>query len=679
MVDPAPFSSAMPEAVRAELARGRRGEGVTAAWLEMPFRQIAESQALLGQPTLPPSVVGWLAGIAMFGDEFNELAPRILQRRAIVPYVIDAFVAGMRAGVPVQKQQWKGIESLVHDPVDVGLAPVLAIGCASASAATRTVALRLARRLGAPARAAIVGARATATQVAARRLDEALASLAPATTPVPAGDLALLEQLLAAWRETRDPALEPLIRRAGTEVARARGALSARSKGELETRWLALAEGCDAADIDRLLETPWPATWKPALARVTALARLPPDPRIALGVVVRAGMYASGGAQPLHEAVASLILRMPTATLAEPIAAAIVDRGSYYGTAYLRARQAVEEVTPRAAPPALIAAATARFGERAELAALWATHVANPADLAHRAVLADALQVAGDPRGEFIALQLAGGRAAALLAEHEETWFGTIPKIDRCSRRFARGFPVGLRTSASAEALLRTLDDPAWVTIEDLAIETFEDEVAPLIRRLPMLRRLAVKRSVLDAVVGCGVDMPFPRLAVIALATRGDRPWLADRRTFPALKLVACDWGVSRWELEPFRAQQAAAAEHDLVAAYLAFPLGRFPDVLAMRGKVPRETRLVFALDPEGLRAHGWCAKLTRDGGPIALTWCGGPAHYRSDGDQIVDALARANAKELTVHGPIGDAMRASLAKRGVVLHAGRAFDPLEP
>src|SRR5258706_7507622 len=59
--------------------------------------------------------------------------------------------------------------------------------------------------------------------------------------------------------------------------------------------------------------------------------------------------------------------------------------------------------------------------------------LANPDDLALRAVYADELQAAGDPRGEFIALELANdpahaGRRIALLAKHARQWWPELPR-----------------------------------------------------------------------------------------------------------------------------------------------------------------------------------------------------------------------------------------------------------
>src|SRR6185295_2797447 len=92
------------------------------------------------------------------------------------------------------------------------------------------------------------------------------------------------------------------------------------------------------------------------------------------------------------------------------------------------------------ADPAIVARATKRLGAPDELAALWALHAEDPGDLGRRAVLGDALQRAGDPRGELIALQLALGsgrdlpggdaRAQQLIAAHGRRWLPLATDTD---------------------------------------------------------------------------------------------------------------------------------------------------------------------------------------------------------------------------------------------------------
>ncbi|MCX5746115.1 MAG: hypothetical protein NT062_26860, partial [Proteobacteria bacterium] len=83
-----------------------------------------------------------------------------------------------------------------------------------------------------------------------------------------------------------------------------------------------------------------------------------------------------------------------------------------------------------------------------ELATLWREAIANPDDDAVREVLADALQAAGDPRGELMSLQLLPAdpdqaparrdRIRELVARHGKVWLGGLaPGVT--AARFDRG------------------------------------------------------------------------------------------------------------------------------------------------------------------------------------------------------------------------------------------------
>src|SRR5262249_11451897 len=123
------------------------------------------------------------------------------------------------------------------------------------------------------------------------------------------------------------------------------------------------------------------------------------------------------------------------------------------------------------AEPALFARARAAIGTD-PLAALWQRHREAPDDLAHRRVLAAALTAAGDPRGEFIALQLAGttkalAAAAKLLAANVSNWLREMPWQGRDSQSFERGFLVTWVRRSSIEACVETLDNVEWATVEE--------------------------------------------------------------------------------------------------------------------------------------------------------------------------------------------------------------------
>ena len=114
-----------------------------------------------------------------------------------------------------------------------------------------------------------------------------------------------------------------------------------------------------------------------------------------------------------------------------------------------------------------------------EIHALLDLVYASPDDDSPRHVLADLLQELGDPRGEFIALDLLKESVDVearnkLLREHGAKWLGLLsPVVSTETVLFERGFPCIVDASfASEEVVARCGDDPAWATITDI---TFED------------------------------------------------------------------------------------------------------------------------------------------------------------------------------------------------------------
>ncbi len=113
-------------------------------------------------------------------------------------------------------------------------------------------------------------------------------------------------------------------------------------------------------------------------------------------------------------------------------------------------------------------------------ALLESVHRARRDDDARR-VYADCLVERGDPRGEFIHLQLDRSlgqsnldmyaRELALLAEHGEAW--TSPLGEVASRvEFERGFPAQLELDGRAAGanLPALVEHPSWATIDELSV-----------------------------------------------------------------------------------------------------------------------------------------------------------------------------------------------------------------
>ncbi len=102
--------------------------------------------------------------------------------------------------------------------------------------------------------------------------------------------------------------------------------------------------------------------------------------------------------------------------------------------------------------------------------------LAAPEDDAPREVYADWLIARGDPRGDFIACQLAaargaaeaGSRARALFATHGEAWAAALGGVEPSDVTFERGFPVSC--AARADALEGLRPGAAWSTVTRLEI-----------------------------------------------------------------------------------------------------------------------------------------------------------------------------------------------------------------
>ncbi len=390
------------------------------------------------------------------------------------------------------------------------------VGLISNSSQIRAAATAVMRREPSKAKPILEAARLwTLPTTQTKRLDQALALLEPTPAKAPVTD-DLLGRLIAAWARSFDERLIVPIAAAGAAQSAKRGPLRAASKGELEKAWLALAAKKDPGDVDRLLGTPWPGAWKLALARVEALKSFPPDPRIAAAVKEHAARYTSWRGRAVMEAAESVVSQM-------------------------------HQLKMRDAPAALLDEAAKLPTHTVDLEALWKGFWEDPRDEGRRAVLADALQSTGDPRGEFIALQVAidegradasaEKRAKALLDQHIDSWSGGLPAVERASREFRRGFLVAVSFKPDSEHLPQSLERNEWRTIERLNINYLgihAAHVGALMKRMPCLRAMLFNQelSKSDTVRFGGT---FPTVKLIS-ATNWMR--MKPLEVFPALELV---------------------------------------------------------------------------------------------------------------------------------------------
>ncbi len=641
----------MPKVVQSALDEARLRRGPARIWLNSRtpgWGQVGDCFVLL-RSKHPPQLVGWLVGIGMFGDALHTLPDVILRERhhAPIPHIIEAFVAGVLAEVPTTQRQWKSIESLLDETkiLPESLAKIVPLGLISKGSIDRGVAMRLAARLGAPCAKAIqkhLDDLSPNQRKAAQRLREALGKLSsPPVRKDDASDETLLQTMLSAWQTHRDPKLADRIIGLGKHLGSRRAPLHAKSKGELEGIWHALASSGNSADVDRLMGTPWPGAWKAALARVDLLANFPKDPRIARGLVDLIPRYSSNGSSPLHKRISALLSQISDPQTAEAVERTIESRWANKDD-YRAALAHIRAVEVTEAPQALLDSIPHFVPQ--DLPSLWEKVWDSPGDHEARLVLADRLQQTGDSRGEFIALQhaIAQGRSdrttklreKQLLDAHIDEWTGPLPSVLRASRRFRCGFLAEVQTNASSRELKGSLELKQWRTIEALVLDgsIYDAKViAALLKKMPVLRSLTITRGEVD---GLSTKGPFNGIEIVHSAS-----WFppSDRTPFPDLRVL----GLRDWTTLDLARLLSAARAAKLEALCLPqYPsdelLGVFETIIQSK------ERPALTVDvPLGCSIHtGWHLRLPLDSSSAQLHWISGQEWTRPS-SALTSVLAR--------------------------------------
>lgn len=639
MVDPRPFEPAMPQVVQDAITRARAGEGPARSWVQASYasQQIDASleQLRSGDDAV---LAGWLAGMTMFTDTRRVIAGVIDRERIYAPisHILDAFAAGIRGSVAPTKRQWSVIERLVarNSAASASFCALLPASVCVDSPITRDHASRIAALIGEPARHTLTIARQSATDRNATRLDAALATVV--TPPVDtSAESELLDRLLDAWRATHDPELEPPIARLGRMLAVRRGPLRSRDTqpeySEIEGLWQRKVRDRIPGDLDVLLDVPggWHYTLR---ARIEQLGKLAPDPRMArvLDLVAMLDNATTAGGYPhLIATIAEYLLPR----LASPSNASRLDamaRARPEHAAILGTIRSAITASVGTADPALLACARATTQGREVIERLFADVAAEPRDLGARHVLADALQAAADPRGDFIALQLAiadgatdpklHARAALLLAVHFETWTAALPSLERTDSRFVHGFLSAASTNGDAGSLAYARDRPEWATVEKLDLSARELDLAALVQRMPLVRAITCARR--DAFEQLAATGSYPQLR--ALGTTDE--WMPDElHAFPNVRVIGSCW----WHGDPiqqFRLAMRRATQLGLDALVWFGPgIQRTSEALQchdgsieLRFAITRHVRGGFA-------PTGWLVRLPRSG-PARIAWDGDPA-----------------------------------------------------
>ncbi|MBL8940593.1 MAG: hypothetical protein JNM69_38975 [Archangium sp.] len=288
-----------------------------------------------------------------------------------------------------------------------------------------------------------------------------------------------LRMALETWRTTHHPTVAAIVHQLGER---------ARTTPASNAQWLEVARRDDPTEVEWLIErlrvgVPVPttegpndvhhATWS---ERLLTLAARAPDPRLAqalLGFFVTPtlALWAVGTPPPIFRGCGDALMAMSDPRCVEPLRVS-PPHGTMSFAREMQLHLAAKVAEHLAAtvvvdPPDLSdwEALLTRLvpAPPAQAAHLLASVQQAPEQLDVRAVYADVLSQAADPRGTFIALQLAARTAPspenerqqhALLSKHEKTWLGPLHGLVDVEWR--DGFP----TVATLRS--RTATDAAW-------------------------------------------------------------------------------------------------------------------------------------------------------------------------------------------------------------------------
>jgi uncharacterized protein (TIGR02996 family) len=353
-------------------------------------------------------------------------------------------------------------------------------------------------------------------------------------------------------------------------------------------------------------ETPYGEVIEALVQRLALLAEAPPDPRIARAMLARFELREpSTNWQDVHDKMVPLVAQHADDGIAEAIGAPGMPeelRGLKLPPPVKLAKQdAARWAIKKAAP-------------KQDLGAMVREIHDAPDDDGPRSVLADYLQELGDPRGEFIALQLreargeasddALARAQELVKTHGKDWLGTLrPVIYRAEMR--RGFLARIELAGSwASSKWDTyVSDPLLATVEEIdAGQATSDLVAKFIAgpiARANLRAVTIgAKDLLEAVRAT----PLPRLHTVRCFEwkRGDvaerftadvLPWIEQTRSITTV-------GCSLAHVEQFSKQLVARLLHLECRA-------AFEDGYAVWRKLPklRSLRCDWSDDLELVRA----------------------------------------------------------------------------
>jgi len=288
------------------------------------------------------------------------------------------------------------------------------------------------------------------------------------------------EQLIDLWRKDRHPSTSELIERIGEKFDVTLSALPKKPKSEIARAWLAAVRAEPpshlTARLEQLIRFATDTSARVVWPVFEALEDLPADPRYAtLAVRCLVGEVRVGLTAKLTRRLINCVEAHGDASHFELLQAH--DAYVYDEAIDARLTRVIEKgLAAKPKGPELAEPEWSRL-----LAQDWKPGViapkqdpllavyAEPADLGRRQVLADVLLEQGDPRGEFISLQLARAspkRQKALLKQHSNKWLGRLQPLAE-DPVFEDGFVAELTVNLALKLnqYLLTLDAPEWATV----------------------------------------------------------------------------------------------------------------------------------------------------------------------------------------------------------------------
>ncbi len=464
----------------------------------------------------------------------------------------------------------------------------------------------------------------------------------PAAAALIAGspDEALLERLLARWRETRSTALADRIDRLSERAAAGLPEVTSETVFGMQEAWLERAAARRSGDLARLVAAFTRAHSRHHIdERLEALVEWPADPRIAklLAGCFATPQWTGEHAKRFWTQAGELLVTLGDHR-ALPVLASVEESASAGGRSYLvgwfakhlpalRERLAATPATELSVAElaeidAEIAGSAARPTTSASPEALLADIYANPDDDAPRLVYADYLTGIGDPRGELIVLQITGAttvpqksRVAALLRAHERAWLGAIePVVLAKGLDFARGFVSVCHVQAKVDQVAQQMiGRREWTTLRAIDVAGWAHASQLELLRHAVMAGVREATGVSVRILDGNSLLPYTRLGLGAgLGSYEDRlGQLIECRRLPHLRALelAGYWG------EPgalAKLWKSALGKQLESFGHACYEVGAWFETLAA---VPQLAAI--ALEPSG--GHGWSLTCAREGQAFAL------------------------------------------------------------